>query len=133
MSLDINQCKKYKKWGLGQDNPDWDSTFEYYIVRDGENNARIENDLSPKFYNIPCYKIPTLEKQLAFAVETAKEKYGNDTWFIISANYHHTINGINDHFFARITKDDEGRNFDDPDSQQAMFKLQEYISEVSDE
>ena len=108
MCLTIDQCKDYKRWGYDQ------SMLKYMPV----------NQQGNKYYEL------SLKEQLAFAVERAKEVYGEDTWFIISVGFHHTINSVRDTFRARIARDDEGLNFDEPNPQQAVYKLQAYIEEV---
>lgn len=99
MSLDINQCKKYKEWGLSQ------SGIKYGDV----------TQVGNKYYR------PTLEEQLAFVVEKAKEKDN----ISISRNKRDEI------YLAGVSQADKpqemGVYYGDSDPQQALYKLTKYI------
>ena len=130
MTLYINQCQKYKDWGMD---------LKWYCKTIDVQTGKLK---------IKHYQPPSLEEQLAFAFKSCQDKCckrDRHYAYIEIKRQYREIKGkweivtVVEGAWRWPTK--EGNcmygfitdKFIDPDSQQAMFKLQEYISEVSDE
>ena len=144
MSLKIEQCKKYKEWELFQfgDGDYWDLSLNAKMNRDFtgfHGTSSIVNEFAYPY-------IPTLEEQLAFAFKSCQDKCckrDRHYAYIEIKKQYREIKGeweIVTVVEGAWRGTDKGNcmygfitdKFTDSDAQQAMFKLQEYISEAKD-
>lgn len=123
--LTLNDCKDYKEMGLFQfgDGDYWDLSLNERMHRNFEGYKGTADIVN--YFGYPY--IPTLEEQIAFAVEKAKEIFKDEPYWDIALGQDKNGWELDKRYRASLELNDRGNNFFDPNPQKAMIKLQKFI------